>query len=167
MSTDKFYLTYVPNKKALLIADSRGRYLVDEISTEKFIDTKIVSEPGLSINKTHIIWKAIKVNIEKKDRAISFLWMAPCDLTTKEGKFISLTYNTTKYHNKIDNLVTKLSTLNAQIEARYKYTKVCLLECPPYSIKLYNKHQGHEEPNKYIKQTARLEHQIFFLNRQI
>ncbi|CAC5391684.1 unnamed protein product [Mytilus coruscus] len=151
-------------------AENRGRYLADEISTEKFIDIKIVFEPGLSIDKTHIIWKAIKANIKKKDRAILFLWIAPCDLTTKEGKFISITYNTTKYQSKIDNLVTKLSTLKAQIEARYKHTKVCLLECPPYSIKLYNKHQGHEDPNKYIEQTARLENlkrQIRRLNTQI
>ncbi|VDI33955.1 Hypothetical predicted protein [Mytilus galloprovincialis] len=156
-----------PKKKALLIADSRGRYLADEISTEKFIDIKIISEPGLNINKTHIIWKSIKANIKKKDRAILFLWIAPCDLTTKEGKFISLTYNTSKYHSKIDNLVTKFSTLKAQIESRYKHTKVCFLECPPYSIKLYNKHQGHEDPNKFTEQTARLENQIFYLNRQI
>jgi hypothetical protein len=54
------------------------------------------------------IWKALKSNLVKKDKAIIFIWLATCDLTTKTGKYIELTNNTSRYHNKIDAIASKL-----------------------------------------------------------
>ena len=57
----------------------------------------------------------MKSNLVKKDKAIIFIWLATCDLTTKTGKYIELTHNTSRYHNKIDAIASKLSTIKAQI----------------------------------------------------
>ena len=103
----------------------------------------------------------------KKDKAIIFNWLATCDLATKTGKYIELTHNTSRYHNKIDAIAFKLSTIKAQIQARYKHSSIILLECPPYSIEHYNKCHGHEKASKFRSQTLLLENQIFYLNRQI
>lgn len=109
----------------------------------------------------------MKSNLVKKDKAIIFIWLATCDLTTKTEKYIELTHNTSRYHNKIDAIASKLSTIKAQIQARYKHSRVIILECPPYSIEHYNKYQRHENASKFRSQTLLLESQIFYLNRQI
>ena len=127
-------------KKAILITDSKGFSLQQQVSTEKYIDLLIISESKRSIYDTSFIWKALKSNLVKKDKAIFFIWLATYDLTTKTGKYIELTHNTSRYHNKIDAIASKLSTIKAQIQARYKHSSVIILECPPYSIEHYNKY---------------------------
>jgi len=154
-------------KKAILITDSKGFSLQQEVSTEKFIDLLIISKSKLSIYDTSFIWKALKSNLVKKDKAIIFIWLATCDFTTKTEKYIELTHNTSRYHNKIDAIASKLSTIKAQIQARYKHSSVIILACPPYSIEHYNKYQGHGNASKFRSQTLLLESQIFYLNRQI
>jgi hypothetical protein len=156
-------------KKAILITDSKGFSLQQQVSTEKFIDLLIISESKCSIYDTSFIWKALKSNLVKKDKATIFIWLATCDLTTKTGKYIELTHNTSRYHNKIDTIASKFSTIKAQIQARYKHSSVIILECPPStcSIEHYNKYQGHEKASKFRSQTLLLENQIFYLNRQI
>ena len=153
-------------KKTILITDSKGFSLQQQVSTEKFIDLLIISESKLSIYDTCFIWKALKSYFVKKDKAIIFIWLATCDPTTKTRKYIELTHNTSRYHNKIDAIASKLSTIKAQIQARYKHSSVNILECPPYSIEHYNKYQGHGKASKF-SQTILLESQIFYLNRQI
>jgi hypothetical protein len=65
---------------------------VTQVSTEKYIDLLIISESKRSIYDTSFIWKALKSNLVKKDKAIIFIWLATCDLTTKTGKYIELTH---------------------------------------------------------------------------
>jgi hypothetical protein len=60
-------------KKPILITDSKGFSLQQEVSTEKFIDLLIISESKLSIYDTCFIWKALKSNLVKKDKAIIFI----------------------------------------------------------------------------------------------
>ncbi|CAG2195905.1 unnamed protein product [Mytilus edulis] len=79
-----------------------------------------------------------------------------------------LTNDTPKYHSKIDDIANRLSDWKAQIQARYKHTRVIILECPPYSIVAYNKANGHPNPAEgSLEQTARLEQQIYYLNALI
>jgi hypothetical protein len=104
-------------KKAILITDSTD-FSLQQVSTEKFIDLLIISESKRSIYDTSFIWKALKSNLVKKDKAIIFIWLATCDLTTKTGKYIELTHNTSRYHNKIDAIASKLSTIKAQIQTQ-------------------------------------------------
>jgi hypothetical protein len=59
-------------KKAILITDSKGFPLQQEVSTEKFIGLLFISESKLSIYDTCFIWKALKPNLVKKDKAIIF-----------------------------------------------------------------------------------------------
>jgi hypothetical protein len=60
--------------------------------------------------------------------------MATYDLTTKTEKYIELTHDTSRYHNKSDAIASKLSTIKAQIQARYKHSSVIILECPPDTV---------------------------------
>ena len=114
--------------------DSKGFSLQQQVSTEKFIDLLIISESKRSIYDTSFIWKALKSNLVKKNKAVIFIWLATCDLTTKTGKYIELTHNTSRYNNKIDAIASKLSTIKAQIQARYKHSSVIILECPPDTV---------------------------------
>lgn len=155
-------------RKAVLISDSKGKYIQQEISTEKFLDLTIISHPGLQIDNTNFIWSTLKRTIKKKEKAIVFLWIGTCNLTTKTDKYIQLTNDTPKYHSKIDDIANRLSDWKAQIQARYKHTRVIILECPPYSIVAYNKANGHPNPAEgSLEQTARLEQQIYYLNALI
>ena len=104
-------------KQAIPITEGTG-FSLQQVSTEKFIDLLIISESKRSIYDTSFIWKALKSNLVKKDKAIIFIWLATCDLTTKTGKYIELTHNTSRYHNKIDAIASKLSTIKAQIQTQ-------------------------------------------------
>ena len=57
-------------KKPILITDSKGFSLQQEVSTEKFIDLLIISESKLSIYDTCFIWKALKSNLVKKAKPL-------------------------------------------------------------------------------------------------
>ena len=57
-------------KKAILITDSKGFSLQQQVSTEKSIDLLIISESKRSIYDTSFIWKALKSNLVKKAKPL-------------------------------------------------------------------------------------------------
>ena len=57
-------------KKAILITDSKGFSLQQQVSTEKYIDLLIISESKRSIYDTSFIWKALKSNLVKKAKPL-------------------------------------------------------------------------------------------------
>ncbi|CAC5401049.1 unnamed protein product [Mytilus coruscus] len=118
----------------------------EEISTEKFLDLTIISHPGLQIDNSNFIWSTLKRTV-KKEKAI-ILWIGTCNLTTKIDKHIQLTHDIPEYHSKIDDIANRLSDWKAQIQARYKHTRVIILECPPCSIVAYNDVNGHPNPTE-------------------
>jgi hypothetical protein len=65
------------------------------------IHREVISESKLSIYDTCFIWKALKSYLVKKDKAIIFIWLATCDLTTKTGKYLELTHNTSRYYSDL------------------------------------------------------------------
>jgi hypothetical protein len=49
-----------------------------------------------------------------------------------------------------------LVKLGDQIETRYKYSRVILLECPPVSMIRHNKDKGHKHPEIFHNQNGKL-----------
>ena len=80
------------------------------------------------------------------DNIALFIWIGTCDLTVRNGKYISL-------RSDNDDSIDKLIQNFEEIEALFKtYTECSLtfLEIPVYSIFEYNKKQGHKDHNQFI-----------------
>lgn len=159
-------------KQAILLTDSKGKYLEEELSTESYLQLQIVHKSSISTDNPEtrpFIWSTLRNLLNINDRAIIFLWIGTCDFTFKSWiyKFIHLKYNTNNYRPRVDTIVERLQNLKRQIETRYRRSRVILLECPPFSIIQYNKTLGHLNSNMFHKQTVKLEDQITYFNEQI
>jgi len=148
----------IRNRKVIIISDSKGQYLVNEQSTETFLDFQIVTQPGLCIdnpNTEEFIWSTLRKLLGRQEKAIVYLWLGTCDFTIKSRKdrLIRLKYNTENYRPRIDNILDKVQNLERRIEVRYKKVKTILLECPPFSIVRHNKFLGHHNCTIFKKQT--------------
>jgi hypothetical protein len=60
----------------------------------------------------------------------------------------------------LQKLIDCLLKYKRQIETRYKYSRVILLECPPVSIIRHNKDKGHKHPEIFHNQNEKLEKQL-------
>ena len=146
-------------KQAILLTDSKGRYLEEELPTESYLQLQIVHKSSISTDSPEtrpFIWSTLRNLLNINDRAIIFLWIGTCDFTFKstETGYIHLKYNTNNYRPRVDTIVERLQNLKRQIETRYRRSRVILLECPPFSIIQYNKTLGHLNSNTFHKQTV-------------
>jgi hypothetical protein len=64
----------------------------------------------------------------------------------------------------MQKLIDCLLKYKRQIETRYKYSQVILLECPPVSIRRHNKDKGHKHPEIFHNQNEKLEKQLKLFN---
>jgi hypothetical protein len=159
-------------KQAILLTDSKGKYLEEELSTESYLQLQVVHKSSISTDNPEtrpFIWSTLRNLLNINDRAIICLWIGTCDFTFKFTKtgYIHLKYNTNTYRPRVDTIVERLQNLKRQIETRYRRWRVILLECPPFSIIQYNKTLGHLNSNTFHKQTVKLEDQITYFNEQI
>ena len=156
-------------KSAILLTDSKGKYISEQISTESFLDFQIASKPSIKIETpetAEFIWSILKNLLQYQDKAIIFLWLGTCDFTIKSHttKLITLRYTTLNYKTRIQKLIDCLLKYKRQIETRYKYSRVILLECPPVSIIRHNKDKGHKHPEIFHNQNEKLEKQLKLFN---
>ena len=90
-----------------------------------------------------------------------YIWLGTCNLTTKKGKFISLTSHDSTTVTLISDYIRKINDL---VSAECKVT---VLELPEYSIVSYNKKAGHNKPQNFTNEDTQLHQQIYQLNGEI
>ena len=96
-----------------------------------------------------------------------YVWLGNCDITRKDGKFITLRYKKTapllKYlKDKFEDIVLALKSTK-----KIHVPPVTILEVPHYSIVEYNKHHKHSNPQSFYKDDLLLAKQIEQVNELI
>ena len=152
----------VSNKNNLIIAsDSKGRFLRNQMSFNTHLNIQYRS--GAKVNNNQL--KSIVFRkIQSVQHPIVALWFGTCELTTKDGDFISLTTN---IETKITDIITQYKELKREIITRNNRSKVIFLECPYFSLLEWNKHKNHPNPDLFSEQQKILEASIDKLNKEM
>ena len=133
--------THVLTKIPVVLSDSKARCVSNEVTRGVEKEIKWWWKGGAS---TQSQFQYLKDNLElflhQHQNIVLYLWLGTCDLTVKQGKYISL--------RSKDNL-TAYELINT-FKDIYKFIKdfptveLSFLELPPYSIYEYNKVHGND-----------------------
>lgn len=104
------------------------------------------------------------VNKYGDSEIVLYVWLGTCDLTSKLGKFISLTHNSNE--ECIQYIKHNVDKFAAHV-SNFPTVTLIFLEIPPYSIEVWNRHKGHTNPECYIEDDFILENRIDLLNRYL
>ena len=160
-----------PQKRTvILVSGSKGNYLkrhISRIHPEK----NIIFESKGGRNSKQAV-DLIAANVQNYRRKYSnillILWTGTCDLTSKVGQ--------NRYGRKI---IVDLNTLQVEdiVHQYNKFFEICssygdsvkglILECPYYSISIWNSVQGHPNPSIFDQNNLILHHKINELNQNI
>jgi len=139
----------------VLLSDSKGICLKKQVRTNASVEKQIVwwCEGGASIQKQY---RWLQKNLETEVALIGpihlYIWLGTCNLTTKKGKFISLTSHDSTTVTLISDYIRKINDLVLSSPE----CKVTALELPEYSIVSYNKNAGHNKPQNFTNEDAQL-----------
>ena len=155
----------VPHSKTpVLLSDSKGRYLQDEIGRFYGIENDILfwCKSGATCREQYdYLVRKLETTLQSYPAIVLYVWVGNCDLTEKTGPVIELKTRDsssvkaiTDCYRDIYNFVSKLPTVD-----------LVFLEIPPYSIYHYNdKNQPTPLTRTQIRQFKRDD---FTLNTQI
>ena len=161
----------IQKRTVIVVSDSKGKYLkrcVESIVPEKNI---IWEFKGGRTTKQAVDHIATNIDYyrHKYGSLLLLLWTGTCDLTSKVD-------NSCKRDRKIivDIRQTSVDEIVLQYE---RFLSVCssygdnvkpiILECPYYSISIWNNTQGHPNPTSFDKNNLILHQQITELNQRI
>jgi hypothetical protein len=74
-----------------------------------------------------------------------FVWLGTCDLTVKEGKYISLRQGSDKIVEDVEQSYREIQ----EVVKTHDKLKIVFLEVPVYSIEEWNKKKGHKTPELF------------------
>lgn len=154
-------------KHAILISDSKGRYLRNH--------SDLIQQFGFQIEFQcfggarfcdYFYW--LQSNLDKKVRIfgqiVLYIFLGTCDLTGKKGRFIDL---------KHEDDAVAISYMYHQIDRILNFVKhfptvsVVFLEIPPYSIQTWNQSKGHRDPSSFLSRDLILYERICIVNDYI
>ena len=162
------------SRTLIVVSDSKG--------------SRLENVAGLSHPEKEIIWKSkggrnsfqaanfIEENLEffidRYGPILIAVWTGTCDLTqfipqkhfiprTKRGRYIDLSNVT------VSDIVSQYQRILSLASKYGSAVKVVFLECPQYSIKIWNKGQGHLDSESFSENTDILLHRIEILNKEI
>lgn len=128
------------------ITDSKGKY-IQRTKTESVVQNRIIWHCKAGLNSS-TAEKWLKANIsELRKRHGSFqlyIWLGTCDLTSKEGRYISLKPNSEEALEVLQNNYRKIKVL-----CQTNSVKVLFLQIPYYSIQIWNERKGHSQPDTF------------------
>ncbi|CAC5370325.1 unnamed protein product [Mytilus coruscus] len=92
-----------------------------------------------------------------------YVWLGTCNLTQKDGRYISLRSTDNSTVDKCVEYIQKIINLKKE----HPSCKITILEIPIYSISKYNKSLRHPSPEQFESQDKQLEEQVHTLNSYI
>ena len=90
----------------------------------------------------------VQRQIRQIDRPIVFLWFSTCELTKKqrEKKFIQLIDNV---EDELKAIIQRYRKFKEELLKINNISTILFLECPYYSIPIWNEHKGGKTPENY------------------
>lgn len=157
----------------VIVGDSKVRYLEDAFVTSQAecksaMPIQFYSRSGYGVADLYDWLVAFLPerfgNYRKK--VTLYIWIGTCDLTEKKpGGIINLRNPSTDdvksyMDGQFQRLLSLVDKFPRMIEG------ICLLECPCFSIRMYNEYKG-ANPDNYKEQDALLDDQVFEVNEVI
>ena len=153
-------------KKAVILADSRGRYIKCVSDTyQGSSDILWVIKPGL---KAIMAQRWLNQNIHSLTHSYGslhfYFWFGTCDLTEKLDRQINISNNVEQSANDLLDIYANLNEICCHTNCTFT-----LLEIPYYSISIWNKGKLkiHDIPTTYTEQDVALKTQIDRINCRI
>lgn len=154
-------------RKAVILADSKGKYIQKEITSEHCLNIKFIWKKGWTVQKA-IDWveKELTSTIDTSEKYTFYIWLGTCDVAhlDRSTRLISLDANNNR---NIRYIVRKFHELRVAINFRVRFSDVVFLEVPSISIQHWNYKQGCTEYQAYKDQDTALEYQLDELNLEI
>ena len=154
----------------IIVSDSKGKYLkrcVQNIVPEK--NTVFEFKGGRTTKQAEdYICSNIDYYIHRYGSILLVLWTGTCDLTKKvqskqfNGKIIVDLSDTS-----VEEIVIQYQRFFSLCQSRGDLLKSLLLECPYYSITIWNSFQGHPDSSVYDHSNKVLHEKITELNDKI
>ena len=146
----------------IVVSDSKGNWLKRKVESKADQQIGWWAKSGCK-TKEEVQWLESKLKYVSNNLWL-YIWTGTCDLTTKSGKYISLTSqegdetvnSTVEHYRKI-----------IEIGKKYPNIKITILETPVYSVKEFNQQKGHKNPEIFDEQDKELERQIYLLNQKV
>ena len=147
----------------IIRGDSKARHLMAFIHEDPYINLNYRS--GATIDNSFLHNTYTLNRIRRAFKPIVIIWLGTCELTTKRGRFIRL----------VDDIDSKLIEVERKTLQPYKLYKekvldlnpnstVIFLECPYFSITVWNRAKGHYYPETFNTEQIELERAIKELN---
>lgn len=154
----------VIRKKPIVLTSSKGFYLKRHLDLLQNLCCNIEfnCQPGGRF--THFLrWleTELPVKVISYPHIVLYVWLGTCDLTVKQGKFISLRHQTSEFANSdLHSIINKF----VSIVSNFPTVQLVFLEIPSYSIQEWNKSKGHPNPDSFQHQDDILNDRVLELN---
>ena len=154
-------------RKAVILADSKGKYIEREVITEHCPKVKSIWKKGWKIQDC-INWAKNNLTtiFDATEKYTFYIWLGTCDIThlDKKTRFISLE---SEDSTNVWYIIRKFNELKEIIVSKIAGADVVFLEVPSISIQHWNYSQGHTNYKDYEEQDKKLELHLDILNEEI
>ena len=138
-----------------IITDSKGKYIKPVIPGRLRSKINIFYKSGANIN-SEIIDEAIQ-KIKHEHYPIVLIWLGTCEITTKTGKFCTLS----KYpYQQVEEILTQYREAKDKIKHSNRNANIYFMECPYYSILTWNKSQGKKYSSNEEREVQKLDNEL-------
>lgn len=159
------------SRTLLVVSDSKGGYL-QRLSLESSIESSIIyySKGGrTSFQAANLIADNSDHFVSEYGNILIAVWTATCDFTQKSRANIAQRYS--KYialsNTTVNDVVNQFERILSVCRPYGDRVKVVFLECPYYSISIWNSNKGHENSDIFKESDEILKSKIESLNVHI
>lgn len=150
----------------IVVSDSKGSRLkntVQQIQPEKSI-VWLYKGGRSSFQAADFVTSNLKYFVEEYRELVIAIWVSTCDFT----KFTSQSRRYIDLSNvSVEDILTQYQKILSASETYGSSVKIVFLECPQYSISIWNKNKGHPNPDSFNENTEILNSRIQELNQAI
>lgn len=151
----------IHKKNVIFRSDSKGRCLLPYFTnTNKF---SLIYRSGGIIKDTFMQEYTIS-KIERTKEPLVILFFGTCELTNKNGKYIYLPRD---INARVEQIIEQYSTYKRRVLECNPQATVLFLECPYFSIIIWNFLKGHPHPGIFNNDQKKLEEAIVLFNLKL
>lgn len=165
------YLTKCPitvpesdqTRTLLVISDSKGGYL-QRLPLESDVEGSIIyfSRAGRTPKQAaDLIANNIENYLQTYGNILIAVWTGTCDFTVKPNPFIRLGSTT------VEDIIEQFQRIVCLCKPYNNKVKVVFLECPYFSLKIFNSNRGHKHCDIFADSDRQLKLKIDSLNAHI
>ena len=150
-------------RKAFLLTDSKGRYLLPHAESEAI---EFVFESGANsfhgqthVTKTDRLLNKLFGKIRGLSNPFVLIWLGTCDFTRLDYPYVVIRENA-----DVSTVFANFTAMADKIRSVNPSSEVVFLECPMYSIQIWNTIKGHANPLQFEEADKELILKIRSLN---